>query len=74
MEDWVNRFSFTGRRALVTGATKGIGFEACKALVDAGADIVAVGRDEKGLTVVVRAVTALGRRWVPIAASCAHRQ
>ena len=29
MEDWVNRFSLTGRRALVTGATMGIGFEAC---------------------------------------------
>ena len=74
MEDWVNRFSLTGRRALVTGATKGIEFEAFKVLADAGADIVVVGRDEKGSTDVVRAVTALGRRCVPIAASCAYRQ
>ena len=74
MEEWVNRFSFTGRRALVKEATKGIDFEDFKVPAGAGADIVAVGRDEKGSTDVVRAVTALGRRCVPIAASCAYRQ
>ena len=68
MADWVERHSLAGKRALVTGATKGIGFEACKVLADAGADIAAVGRDEKGLAEVAAAVQAIGRRCVPIAA------
>jgi NAD(P)-dependent dehydrogenase (short-subunit alcohol dehydrogenase family) len=69
--EWVKRFSIEGRRALVTGATKGIGFEACKVLADAGADIAAVGRDAQGLAEVTAAVTRLGRRCVPIAADLA---
>jgi NAD(P)-dependent dehydrogenase (short-subunit alcohol dehydrogenase family) len=71
MAEWVSRHSLQGKRALVTGATKGIGFEACKVLADAGADIAAVGRDEKGLADVMAAVMALGRRCVPIAADLA---
>jgi NAD(P)-dependent dehydrogenase (short-subunit alcohol dehydrogenase family) len=46
---WTKRFDLTGKIAMVTGATKGIGLEACKVLSDAGADIVAVGRDVDGL-------------------------
>ena len=49
MTQWTKRFSLEGRRALVTGATKGIGFETCRVLADAGADIAAVGRDAAGL-------------------------
>ncbi len=71
MPDWINRHALTGRCALVTGATKGIGLEACKVLADAGADIAAVGRDEKGLADVVAAVKKLGRRCVPISADLA---
>ena len=61
----------TGKRALVTGASKGIGFETCRVLADAGADIAAVGRDEAGLAEVCEAVEALGRRCVPITADLA---
>ena len=71
MADWINRHSLQGKRALVTGATKGIGFEACRVLADAGADIAAVGRDEKGLSQITKAVEAIGRRCVPIAADLA---
>ena len=49
MARFVDRFSLTGRRALVTGASKGIGLEICAVLADAGADIVAVARDADGL-------------------------
>jgi NAD(P)-dependent dehydrogenase (short-subunit alcohol dehydrogenase family) len=71
MQHWTKRFELTGKRALVTGATKGIGLETCKVLADAGADIAAVGRDAKGLADVVAAVEASGRRCVPIAADLA---
>jgi 2-deoxy-D-gluconate 3-dehydrogenase len=68
MGDWTKRFGLTGKTALVTGATKGIGFETCKVLADAGADIAAVGRDASGLAEVSAAVKALGRRCVTITA------
>ncbi len=71
MAAWQERFSLFGRRALVTGATKGIGFEACQVLADAGADIVAVGRDEQGLKDVTAAVQKLGRRCLPVVADLA---
>lgn len=68
MGEWTKRFSLKGKRALVTGATKGIGFEACRVLADAGADIAAVGRDHEGLAQVKDAVEKAGRRCVAIAA------
>jgi NAD(P)-dependent dehydrogenase (short-subunit alcohol dehydrogenase family) len=71
MAEWTKRFELTGKRALVTGATQGIGLEACKVLADAGADIAAVGRDAKGLAEVKAAVEAKGRRCVAITAEMA---
>jgi NAD(P)-dependent dehydrogenase (short-subunit alcohol dehydrogenase family) len=71
MADWDKRFSLAGQRALVTGATKGIGFEACKVLADAGCDIVAVGRDAEGLAGVSEAVRSLGRRCLTVSADLA---
>jgi NAD(P)-dependent dehydrogenase (short-subunit alcohol dehydrogenase family) len=71
MPQWTERFSLEGRRALVTGATKGIGFETCRVLADAGADIAAVGRDKQGLIDVKKEVEALGRKCVAIEADLA---
>jgi 2-deoxy-D-gluconate 3-dehydrogenase len=71
MADWIKRFSLDGKTALVTGATKGIGFETCKVLADAGADIAAVGRDPAGLQEVKAAVEAKGRRCAAVAADMA---
>jgi len=68
MSSFTNRFGVVGKRAMVTGATKGIGLEICRVLADAGAHIAAVGRDPEGLQEAVRAVEAAGRRAVPIAA------
>jgi NAD(P)-dependent dehydrogenase (short-subunit alcohol dehydrogenase family) len=47
--NWQQRFSIAGKRALVTGATKGIGAEIVRVFLDAGASIAAVGRDRSGL-------------------------
>jgi len=71
MADWIKRFGLEGKRALVTGATKGIGLETCKVLADAGADIAAVGRDPAGLVEIKAAVEAKGRRCIAIAADMA---
>ena len=69
--DWEKRFSLAGRKALVTGASKGIGFEICRVFADAGADIVAVARDADGLLEVKREVEARGRRCLVIEAEMA---
>jgi NAD(P)-dependent dehydrogenase (short-subunit alcohol dehydrogenase family) len=71
MSSWIERHGLKGKRALVTGATKGIGFETCKVLADAGADIVAVGRDRPGLADVKHAVESFGRRCVAVEADLA---
>lgn len=68
---WTDRFSLQGKRALVTGASKGIGEKICEVLADAGADIAGVGRDKAGLAGTKAAVEALGRRFVAIEADLA---
>lgn len=62
MPEWTQRFSLEGRTALVTGASKGIGAEICAVYADAGADIIAVARDQQGLAHTASAVEQLGRK------------
>lgn len=68
---WTDRFSLQGRKALVTGASKGIGAEICAVFAEAGADIVAVARDEGGLAEVAEVVRGHGRRCLTIEAELA---
>ncbi len=62
MSDWTQRFSLEGRKAFITGASKGIGAEIARVFADAGADIVAVGRDRKDLEAVAQEVRDRGRQ------------
>ncbi|WP_456303429.1 SDR family NAD(P)-dependent oxidoreductase [Asaia astilbis] len=62
------RFSLVGKCAVVTGASRGLGVTLCEVLSQAGADIVAVARDESLLTETQAIVTKNGRRCLPIAA------
>lgn len=68
---WQDRFSLKGRKALVTGASKGIGTEICAVFAEAGADIVALGRDEADLAATAGNVRALGRRCLTLTAEMA---
>jgi NAD(P)-dependent dehydrogenase (short-subunit alcohol dehydrogenase family) len=63
-----DRFSLHGKKALITGASKGIGIELCRVLSEAGADIVAVARDEAGLAQARAGVEANGRRCLTLSA------
>ena len=68
---WTDRFALAGRRALVTGASKGIGAEICAVFADAGADIVAVARDADGLADTATAVRERGRLCLTVTADMA---
>ncbi|MCB1378087.1 MAG: glucose 1-dehydrogenase [Alphaproteobacteria bacterium] len=60
-------FDLSGRRALVTGASRGIGREIAVALARAGADVAVTARDAADLASCVTAIEALGRTAVPLA-------
>ncbi len=66
-----DRLSLAGRKALVTGASKGIGLETCRLLAEAGADVVAVARDAAGLAAASNAVETVGRRAMVLSADLA---
>lgn len=72
MPDWIKRFSIEGRKAMVTGASKGIGAEIARVFADAGADVVAIARDASGLAGTAEAVRAKGRRCLTIIADLGH--
>ncbi len=58
----MSSFDLTGRTALVTGASRGIGRAIARGLARAGADVALSGRDEQRLAQVRAEVEDLGRR------------
>jgi len=61
-------FDLTGKVALVTGGSRGLGREACLALASHGADVVIVSRKIEACVAVALEVEAFGRR--ALALSC----
>jgi len=57
-----NLFDLSGKVAMVTGSTRGLGEVGAKALAKAGADVVVCGRDHKRLEQVSEEIRALGRK------------
>ncbi len=63
MTNWLqSQFSLTGKTALVTGASKGIGASIAIAMAHAGADVVLVGRSQDSLSTTRSEIENLGRK------------
>ena len=60
-------FDLTGRVALVTGASRGLGQYFGRALAKAGADLIITSRTLESLAAFQKEIEGLGRRAAPVA-------
>ena len=60
-------FDLTGRVAIVTGASRGLGLAIAKALASAGADLAVTSRTEASLEDTCKEIKAMGRKCLPVA-------
>ena len=67
----LDQFRLNGRRALVTGGSRGLGLEMARGLAEAGAEVVIVGRDTGSLAEAVAAIEAGGGRAAALQADLA---
>jgi gluconate 5-dehydrogenase len=63
-----DKFRLDGKRALITGGSRGLGRAMAQALAEAGADLVLVGREGESLKSATQELSALGRRVDPLTA------
>ena len=68
MPDYTTRISLANQRALITGASRGLGAEIAAVFADAGADLVITGRDAAGLEATRQVVEKRGRRCMSVEA------
>ena len=61
-------FDFTGKVALVTGGSRGIGYEMVKALATRGADVIIASRKLENCEEVAKECRALGRKALAVSA------
>jgi 3-oxoacyl-[acyl-carrier protein] reductase len=64
----------SGKVAVVTGGSRGIGAEAARALAENGVSVAVVGRDEAAITATVDGITAIGGRALGLPADCTVEQ
>jgi gluconate 5-dehydrogenase len=57
-------FDLTGKRALITGSSQGIGFGIAKGLAEAGAEVILNGRDKQKLAVAAQSLRKAGHKIV----------
>jgi Dehydrogenases with different specificities (related to short-chain alcohol dehydrogenases) len=68
----IGGFDLSGKRAIVTGASRGIGQAIAKALAEAGADVGLLGRNVAALAETEAAIRASGRRSATVAADVSN--
>ena len=68
MPDYTTRITLANQRALITGASHGLGAEIAAVFADAGADLVITGRDAAGLEATRQVVERKGRRCLSVEA------
>jgi len=68
MPDYNTRITLVNQRALITGASRGLGAEIAAAFAAAGADLVITGRDAAGLEATRQVVEKKGRRCLSVEA------
>ena len=61
-------FDFTGKVALVTGGSRGLGYQMVKAFAERGADVIVASRKLENCEAVAAECRALGRRALAVAA------
>jgi len=61
-----NLFDLSGKVALVTGGTRGIGRAIALAMAQSGADVVATSRNKDHVEKATREILALGRKSIPV--------
>src|SRR5512136_705685 len=62
MPDHTTRITLANQRALITGASRGLGAEIAAVFADAGAELVITGRDAAGLDITRQVIENKGRR------------
>ena len=68
-----NLFDLSGKVAIVTGASRGLGQDFARALARAGADLVITSRRKQALSAFQAEIESLGRRAVPLALDVGDR-
>lgn len=68
MTQLIDRFCINGKKALISGGSKGIGAAIAKVFAERGADVAIVGRDKKGLANVAETIRKIGCDCLPIEA------
>ena len=69
----LDRFDLTGRTAVVTGSTRGLGRAFAQALAEAGANVVIVGRDANEAAAISEEIRTIGVPSLGVAADVTSR-